>query len=168
MKFASRAVVGLVAALLFSIAIADEAGPSIAEARYVIARADGADLSAPLPIAESALDAYVGRYDAGDVALIVDREGDSLTIELTQPIGASPVRLHVAEAHRSFTADDSVHVVFENDAGGRVLGLRLYAPDSEVIAAAKAPLRVGIVTIHDLSEDAASSRLALESLVRSF
>jgi hypothetical protein len=132
MKFASRAVVGLVAALSFTVAIAEEAVPSNTEVRYVIARADGTGVPAPLPIAESALDAYAGRYDAAvGVAFVVDREGDSLTIELPQQFGGAPMRLHAAETRNAFTAEDAVRVVFESDANGRVLGLLLYASSNE-------------------------------------
>ena len=180
MKSASRAVVGLVAALSLTTAIAEEAVLSNAEVRYVIARADDAGVSAPLPIAESALDAYAGRYDALVGAAFVYREDDGLTIELPQQLGGAPVRLHAAETRDAFTAEGSVRVEFESDASGRVLGLLLRTSSNEVLVASKAPVhrgivtvhdiaepRRGIVTIHDLAADDVSSG-SVESLVRSF
>ena len=151
MKFASRAAVGLVAALSFTVAIAEDAVPANTEVRYVIARADGAGVSTPLPIAESTLDAYAGRYDAANGAAFVYRDGDSLTIELPQ-FGGVPMRLTAAETRDAFTAEGSVRVVFESDASGRIVGLALYGSSDEVIVASKAPLRRGIVTVHDLSD----------------
>lgn len=180
MKSASRAVVGLVAALSFTTAIAEEAVPSNAEVRYVIARADDAGVAQPLPIAESALETYAGRYDGVDGTVFVDGEDDSLTIELPQQFGGAPLRLHAAETRDAFTAEGSVRVEFESDASGRVLGLRLYTSSNEVLVASKAPVRRGIVTVHDIAEprrgivtihdlsadDVASGSVA--SLVRSF
>ena len=168
MKSASRAVVGLVAALSFTTAIAEEAVLSNAEVRYLIARADDAGVAKSPPIAESALEAYAGRYDGVDGTVFVDGEGDSLTIELPQ-FGGVPMRLTAAETRDAFTAEGSVRVVFESDASGRIVGLALYGSSDEVIVASKAAqprglvtiqdladLRRGIVTIHDLSDEEAS------------
>ena len=167
MKSASRAVVGVVAALSFTVAWAEEAVPSNADVRHVIALADGPGVSAPLPTAESALDAYTGRYDAADgAAFFVYREGDLLTIELPPEFGGAPMRLLDVETRDAFTAEGSVRVVFESDTSGRVLGLLLYASSDESIVANKVPPPRGIVTIHDLS-DADVSSSSLDGLVRS-
>ena len=164
MKFASHIVVASVAAFGLVTAVAEDAAPANAEARHMIARADGAGVPAGTPVA---LDAYTGRYDAASgVTFVVDREADALTIELPEAHGGSRVRLHAAETRNVFTTEAGVRVVFESDASGRVLGMLLHTLH-EVIAAGKAPVRRGIVTIHDLSEEAVSS-LRLESLVRSF
>lgn len=180
MKSASRAVVGLVATLSFTTAIAEEAVLSNAEVRYVIARADVAGVATPLPIAESALDAYAGRYEAAGGTVFVYGEDDSLTIELPQQLGGAPLRLHAAETRDAFTAEGSVRVEFQSDASGRVLGLLLHTSSDEVLVASKAPVRRGVVTVHDIAEPrrgivtihdlsaADISSRSVESLVRSF
>ena len=171
----SRAVVGLVAALSFTAAIAEDAVTSNAEVRYVIARADGAGVFTSLPI-DAALDAYAGRYDAADGSVFVYRDGESLTIELPPQFGGAPLRLQ-AESRDAFTAEGSVRVEFESDASGRVLGLLLHSSSAEVIVASKAPLHRGVVTVHDLADlrrgivtiqDVSDENSSLESFVRSY
>jgi hypothetical protein len=167
MKSASRAVVGLVAALSFTVANAEDVAPANAEVRYVVALADGASVATPLPTPESELDAYAGRYDAADgTAFVVYREGDSLTIELPQQFGSWSMRLYGTETRSAFTTEGSVRVVFDSDSSGRVLGLLFYASRDDVIAAGRAPAHRGIVTIHDLSADDVAARAPLGGFAR--
>lgn len=167
MKFPSRVVLGSVAALWFTAAVADDALRSNAAAREVIARADGVVAPRAQALQELSLDAYTGRYDVTSaVALVVDREGDALTIELPAAYGGSVIRLHATEALDTFTTDSRTRVVFERDSSARVLGLLLHTPN-EVVAASKAPAKRGVVTIHDVSDEAGSS-LQPTTLVRSF
>jgi hypothetical protein len=166
MNVASRFAVGSVTALWFAAAIAEEP-VSNEETRHLLARADVAGIGdrgsdTPVP-----LDTYAGRYVAAeDVAFLVDCDGDALTIDIPETLGPGRVHLQNAGVRNAFATEAGIRVVFQSDAAGRVLGLLLQTP-TEVIEASKAPPRRGIVTVHDLSADAASS-LRLNSLVRSF
>lgn len=166
MNFASRVAVGSMVALSFTAAGAEDA-PTNEYAHTRIAHAGDAYIHPDASHAPAALDVYAGRYHgANGVAFLVDRDGDTLTIELPEGYGPALVRLHAAAARNTFTTDTGMRLVFDSDASGRVLGL-LFHTAAEVIAASKTPAKRGIVTIHDLSEEAAAS-LRLDSLVRSF
>jgi hypothetical protein len=155
MKFVGRA--GLVTALAFS--ASSFAGDSIStetEVRQVIARAEVGSMRSAIVTDAISLDDLAGRYDtAAGAVLFVSRDGDSLTLEMSD--SASPTTLVRLDSLTFASSDDSVIVSFQTDEAGRVTGLGLSTVSAEShLAAARAAPRRGIVTILDVREDVAS------------
>ncbi len=154
MKLVGR--IGLVAALAFGAStFAEESISTGAQVRQVIARADAGSVRTAIVTEAIALDDLEGRYDtAAGAAMFVSRDGDSLTLEVSD--SASPTTLVRLDARTFASVDDGVIVSFQTDAAGRVNGLVLSAVSSESpLAAARAAPRRGIVTIQDVREDVA-------------
>jgi hypothetical protein len=154
MKFVGR--IGIVATLAFAASsFAEDSISTGAEVREVIARVEPGSVRPAIVTDAIGLDELAGRYDTPTGALLfVSREGDALTLEL--PGSPAPTTLVRLDARTFASADDSVIVNFQIDAGGRVNGLVLSTLSAQSpIAAARAALRRGIVTIQDVREDVA-------------
>jgi hypothetical protein len=154
MKFVGRA--GLVAALAFSAStFAEESISTGTEIRQVIARAETASVRPAIVTDAIGLDDLGGRYETAEGAvLFVSRDGDSLTLEMSE--SAPPTTLVRLDARTFASSDDNVIVSFQTDAEGRVNGLALSTVSTEAqLAAARAAPRRGIVTIQDVREDVA-------------
>ena len=127
-------------------AFAEESATTVAELRHLLARADAAVRVDDTP------DRYTGSYRSADgMVFYVVQEDGSLTIDLPASSDAAPSRLRADAAGNYFVAAVTTVVKFDTDADGRVTGLVAYpANGGAAIAAAKDPLRRGIVTIEDL------------------
>jgi hypothetical protein len=114
-----------------------------------------------LAIDATALDEYAGRYvtDEGQV-FIVERDGDSLTIDLPDSFNRPALRLSAVAPRRFAAPAAGVRVTFEVDAAGRVTNAVVDVVDSGALAAPKAALRRGIVTIDDIEPMATASEPA--------
>lgn len=115
--------------------------------RLSIARAELASARSAESIA---LDEYVGRYVAGvGVEFFVVRDGDALTIVTPESWMIAESSLVGERAGDFIAAEIATHVSFATE-GGRVTGLTAYPRGAAPIAAVKAPLRRGTVTIQDV------------------
>ncbi len=165
MKFAGR--LGLVAALAFTAGtFAEDSISTGTDVRQVIARADTGSVRPAIVTDAIGLDDFAGRYDTAAGAVFVNRDGDSLELEMSD--WTLPTNLVRLDARTFASADDSVIVSFQTDSTGRVNGLVLSTASTEsTLAARAAPQRGivtiddgaaprrGIVTIHDLREEVA-------------
>ncbi|HEX5047375.1 MAG TPA: hypothetical protein VFX89_09665 [Gammaproteobacteria bacterium] len=147
-------------AMLAAFTIAATAGAeesSSNDDRVRLARAELANAQAADSLT---LDDYAGRYvTRGGAEFFVVRDGDSLTIVTPASwiIEESPL---VADGDGELVAPKiAARVSFAIDAG-RVTGLTAYPQGAAPIAAVKAPLRRGIVTIQDVD---AQEALAFKS-----
>ncbi len=112
------------------------------------------------PQAPVALDQLVGRYELGDGRVfIVLHEDGALTIELPKAFAVPTQRLEAIAAREFASADSSVRVEFDVNAAGRVTGAVLRVA-TDTVAARRAPLPHGIVTIQDVVTDAAQANAA--------
>jgi hypothetical protein len=137
-----------VSAVAFSTAVAtaEDSARSSADTRQVVALANTVGVPA------AALEDLTGLYRApsGDT-FFVERDGRVLTIELPASLGSEALHLYPAGGLRAFATDGAARVVFENDASGRITGLKFYTASANVVTAERARPQHGVVMVYDVT-----------------
>jgi hypothetical protein len=91
---------------------------------------------------------------------VVERDGDALTIDLPDAFNRPALRLSAVAPRRFAASAARVRVTCEVDAAGRVTNAVVDVVDSSALAAPKAALPRGIVTIDDIEPMSAASEPA--------
>jgi hypothetical protein len=144
MNFATFTIASVVA--LGAFANAEEVARTSGETNPVIALA----AAERAPQTRASHDELTGLYRTPNgESFFVEEKGEGLTVALPASLGTEPLELTAESDGHVFVAGDATRVVFERNESGRVMGLRFFKPNTEVVTAAKTTPH-GIVLIYDV------------------